>query len=104
MAKIHLPARPERLAHEPRHALDTLRDDRRLAPDMAGLAGRLRRERSSRHLRAVPEGTSRQSAAEQPVTNHWSVSSTSVHREWDRSAERKLPSFRERGPMKSGSS
>ena len=39
---------------------------------MAGLAGSLRRERSSRHLRAVPEGASRQPAAEQSVTNHWS--------------------------------
>ena len=57
---------------QPGHALDALRDDRRLAPDMAGLAGSLRRERASRHLRAVPEGASRQSAAEQPVTNRWS--------------------------------
>lgn len=64
--------RPDSVAHEPGRALDALRDQGRLAPDMAGLGGSLRRKRSSRHLRTMSEGASRRSAAEQPLKNQWS--------------------------------
>ena len=71
MAKSHLPARPGQTA---RSGLPTSPDTPStlcgMTVSVAGLARSLRREHSPRHLRAVPEGASRQSAAEQPVTSH----------------------------------